>query len=73
MLDTAKIAGIWEPFERENAGKCQRIWGPRIRSFAKSPQKGPHQMMAALEQHWTSVVTETRLFGRISRHFQRFR
>jgi hypothetical protein len=54
-------------------GKMPAYWGPRIRSFAKSPQKGPHQMMAALEQHWTSVVTETRLFGRISRHFQRFR
>jgi len=47
--------------------------GPRIRSFAKSPQKGPHQTLAALERHWTSVDTWTRFFGRISRYFQRFR
>jgi hypothetical protein len=39
-------------------GKCRQMrtyWGPRIRSFAKSPQKGSNQMVAALERHWTSV------------------
>jgi hypothetical protein len=65
----AKLPVFWEPFERKNAGKCDRIGGPRIRSFAKSPQKGPHQTVAALERHRTSVDTETRFFGRISRYF----
>src|SRR6267142_3262717 len=35
--------------------------GPRIRTFAKSP----HQTVAALERHCTSVDTSTRFFGRI--------
>src|SRR5882757_4226203 len=30
--------------------------GPRIRTFAKSPQKGPHQTVAALERHWSQWI-----------------
>jgi hypothetical protein len=70
VLDAAKIASIWEPFERENAGV---LGASHSQLREEPPPKRPHQMMAALEQHWKSVVTEMRLIGRISRHFQRFR
>jgi hypothetical protein len=66
-------AGIWEVLERESAGKCDRIWGLGFAAAQRAPKKALNLTMAAIEPQWTSVDTETRFFGRISRNFQRFR
>ena len=36
--------------------------GPRIRAFAKSPQKGPRQTVAVKIHEWTSVDVQMPLF-----------
>ena|SRR5258708_936636 len=36
--------------------------GPRIRTFAKSPQKGPRQTVAVKIHEWTSVDVQMPLF-----------
>jgi len=38
------------------------FWGPRLRSFAKSPQKGPYQTVAVNFHEWTSVVVQMAIF-----------
>jgi hypothetical protein len=59
--DASEIPGIWEPSERENAGKYDRIGGLASTASQRTP-KGPHQTVAALERHWTSIRIPKRDF-----------
>jgi hypothetical protein len=55
-------------FGSYSKGKCQRMrscGGPRIRSFEKSLQKGPHQTVAVNFVEWTSVDVQTSIFTEV--------
>jgi hypothetical protein len=54
-LDAAEISGIWELFEKENAGKYHRFGGLAFAASQRAPKKAPHLTVAALERHWMSV------------------
>jgi hypothetical protein len=41
VLNAGEIAGIWEPFERENVGKCDRIGGLAFAASQRAPKKAP--------------------------------
>src|SRR5882672_10297716 len=41
VLDAGEIAGIWEPSERENAGKCDRIGASHSHLREEPPKRPP--------------------------------